>query len=164
MQTTDKEKTLEWQHFYLPNIPIYQTKLSQDIVDRLWSYVDKATENANKDLAGNIGESLSLVDKEDYFMRYVIGPIADLYVRNEHSVTWIQNNHTFKSKSLVMSRFWVNFQNKHEFNPIHDHSGIISFVVWMRIPTEYEEQHNISFCKNSNAPSASDFQFVIPIC
>jgi hypothetical protein len=53
METTDKEnkkeKTLEWSHFQLPNIPIYQTKLPQDIVDRLWGYVDKAKEkNSNK--------------------------------------------------------------------------------------------------------------------
>jgi len=160
MPTTDKKTgNIEWQNFYLPNIPIYQTKLPQDVIDRLWEYVSKATVNANKDLAGNIGKSLEIVDEDDYFMKSIIGPISQLYVSHEHSVTWVQNHHTFKSKSLVMNRFWVNFQNKHEFNPIHNHSGLISFVVWMKIPTNYEDQHSLPICANSNAPSASDFQF-----
>ena len=162
MQTTDKDKKegkLEWQNFYLPNIPIYQTKLPQDIVDRLWRYIKSAKKNYNHELAGNINESLLLVDEDDYFMKHVVGPIAQLYVNHEHSVTWVQNNHNFKSKSLMMSKFWVNFQNQHEFNPIHNHSGLVSFVVWMKIPTHYEEQHELPISKNSNAPSASDFQF-----
>ena len=142
MPTTDNEdKKLEWSNFLLPNIPIYQTKLSQDIMDRLWGYVDKAKVNYNEGLAGNIDTSLLLEDEDDYFMRYVVGPIAELYVNHAHSVTWVQRHHTQNSKSLVMSRFWVNFQNKHEFNPIHNHSGLVSFVVWMKIPTHHEQQH-----------------------
>ena len=160
MPTTDNEdKKLEWSNFHLPNIPVYQTKLPQDIMDRLWGYVDKAKDNYNHQLAGNIEQSLVLEDEDDYFMKYVVGPIADLYVNHAHSVTWVQNHHTVKSRSLTLSRFWVNFQNQHEFNPIHNHTGIVSFVVWMKIPTDFMEQHEIPFCKNSNAPSASDFQF-----
>ena len=55
MPTTDNEdKKLEWSNFHLPNIPIYQTKLPQDIMDRLWGYVDKAKVRYNEGLAGNI--------------------------------------------------------------------------------------------------------------
>jgi hypothetical protein len=160
MQTTDEaDRKIEWKNFYLPNIPIYETKLPQDVVDRLWKYIDKAKENYNEQLAGNISESLLLEDEDDYFMKQIVGPIAQLYVSHEHSVTWVQRPMTHTHKTLVLNRFWVNFQNKHEFNPIHNHTGIVSFVVWMRVPTEYKEQHEIPFCKNSNAPSASDFQF-----
>ena len=160
METTDnEEKKLEWSNFYLHNIPIYQTKLPQDIMDRLWGYVDKAKENYNKDLAGNIDTSLLLEDEDGYFMNHVVGPIADLYINHIHSVTWVQNNHTYRSKSLTLNKFWVNFQKKHEFNPIHNHSGVVSFVIWMKIPTHYEEQHALPISANSNAPSASDFQF-----
>ena len=150
---------LRWDEFYLPNIPIYQTKLPKDIVDLLWGYVNEATENRNADLAGNIHESLKLVDKDDYFLKNVVSPVVNLYVNHTHSVSWIQHHHTLKSKSLAMSGFWVNFQNKHEFNPSHNHRGLISFVVWMKIPTHYEQQHALPICKNSNEPSASDFQF-----
>lgn len=150
---------MEWQYFNLPNIPIYQTKLPDDVMDRLWKYVDKAKENYNHKLAGNIERSLVLEDEDDYFMKFIVSPIADAYVNHEHSMHWIQEHHTHCSKSLVLNNFWVNFQNQHEFNPIHNHGGVVSFVIWMKIPTEYQDQYNIPFCKNSIRPSASDFQF-----
>ena len=59
-----------------------------------------------------------------------------------------------------MDSFWVNFQKQHEFNPMHNHSGVYSFVVFMKIPTDWKEQHEIPFVKDSNAPKASDFEFV----
>ena len=51
--------------------------------------------------------------------------------------------------------WWVNYQYQTEFNPEHAHTGITSFVIWMKIPTRYQDQHNLPF--HSNA--ASDFQF-----
>lgn len=159
MQTTDKEIKLEWSSFELPNIPIYETKLPQKIVDRLWGYVNKAKENWNSHLAGNIDKSLLLEDEDDYFMNNIVGPIANLYTINANSVDWINDTHTHGSKSLKLSSLWVNFQNKHEYNPLHNHGGIVSFVVWMKIPTHWEDQHALPISANSNTPSASDFQF-----
>lgn len=150
---------IKWEQFNLPNIPIYQTKLPQDIIDRLWDYVGKAKENFNDNLAGNISKSLILEDEDNYFMKYVVGPIAQMYVDHVHSVTWVQNNFNTLPKSMTLSRFWVNFQNQNEFNPVHNHSGIVSFVIWMKIPTEWQDQHALPISANSNAPSASDFQF-----
>ena len=151
---------MKWQFFNLPNIPIYQTQLPDDVVNRLWKYIDKAKINHNDNLAGNIERSLLLEDEDDYFMKNVVGPIADAYVEHRHSLAWVQDNRNNPSnQSLVLQRFWVNFQNKHEFNPLHNHGGVVSFVIWMKIPTEYQDQHDIPFCKNSNHPSASDFQF-----
>ena len=160
MPTTDNfEGKIKWEQFILPNIPIYQTKLPQDITDRLWRYVDKAKVNINDELAGNISESLLLDDEDDFFMKYVVGPIAQMYTNQINGVTLFQNNFTTKPKNISLSRFWVNFQNQNEFNPIHHHSGIVSFVIWMKIPTKYKDQHALPISANSNAASASDFQF-----
>ena len=150
---------LDWQTFYLPNIPIYQTKLPQDVIDRLWGYIYNAKENFNLELAGNIDKSLLLVDEEDYFMNHVLKQVSEWYVNHIDSVPWIQNTNSHRFKSMILNKFWVNFQNKHEFNPIHKHDGLFSFVVWMKIPTHYEEQYQIPIAKNSNSPSASNFQF-----
>ena len=59
-----------------------------------------------------------------------------------------------------MNSFWVNFQKQHEFNPMHNHSGVYSFVVFMKIPTVWKEQCEIPFVKESNSPKASAFEFV----
>ena len=34
----------------------------------------------------------------------------------------------------------VNYQYQTDFNPFHFHGGVYSFAIWMKIPTEWEEQ------------------------
>ena len=58
-----------------------------------------------------------------------------------------------------LNKFWVNFQKENEFNPPHNHAGMWSFVIWVKIPTDWREQHALPFSANSNEPCASDFQF-----
>jgi len=35
---------------------------------------------------------------------------------------------------------WVNFQRKHEFNPVHVHEGLFSFVFWHKIPYKMSDE------------------------
>ena len=41
---------------------------------------------------------------------------------------------------LTTTPFWVNLQKKYEYNPIHDHSGILSFVIWHKVPFLYKDE------------------------
>ena len=157
--SSKEQNKLVWNHYNLPNIPIYQTKLPQDIMDRLWGYVSKARVKYNDNLAGNIDSSYLLDDEDNFFFDKVVGPIAYMYANHTHSVTWVPRYNLLNTKSLMMNRFWVNFQKKHEFNPIHTHSGIVSFVIWMKIPTNSEDQHALPISANSNSPTASNFEF-----
>jgi hypothetical protein len=43
-----------------------------------------------------------------------------------------------------MDRFWVNYMKQHEFNPLHFHIGLYSFVIFMKIPTHWKEQHEMN--------------------
>ena len=54
---------------------------------------------------------------------------------------------------------WVNYQKQYEFNPLHDHTGIYSFVIWLQIPTEYKDQRELLIAKNTNSPVISNFCF-----
>ena len=60
-----------------------------------------------------------------------------------------------------MQKLWVNYQKENEFNPLHDHTGIYSFVIWMKIPTNHFEQNKnpISLDSNSHKISVFDFQY-----
>jgi hypothetical protein len=60
---------------------------------------------------------------------------------------------------FCLRTLWVNFQKENEFNPLHDHGGVFSFVVWVKIPTDWKEQHALPISANSNLPKASDFEF-----
>ena len=60
---------------------------------------------------------------------------------------------------LGVSDVWVNFQSKHEFNPAHDHSGVLSFVLWINIPYTIKEENEKSPGKKSKRPLSGHFGF-----
>ena len=157
-------KEVLWEPFQLPNIPLHKTKLSKEIMDYLWSVIRQAeTDNVEDSndyshrLAGNITGSLGLEDKDDYFLNEVVGPLTNRIVKEDPKnfapPVDFSLHHKFEAK--LSMNWWVNYQYQTEFNPSHAHSGITSFVIWMKIPTKSEEQHNLSF----HSDAASDFQF-----
>ena len=42
---------------------------------------------------------------------------------------------------LMLFNTWVNFQKKHEFNPIHTHDGVFSFVIWHKVPFTQKDEY-----------------------
>ena len=148
-------ENVQWSTYELPNIPIYETKLPKDILDTLWRYIGKATDRLNHKLAGNIDESLILEDEEDTLLLFLT-PVVERYL---NTVRVKISDYDRISNELKLESLWVNYQKQHEFNPLHNHFGLISFVIWMKIPTDWKEQHELPFAKNSNGPVASDFQF-----
>ncbi len=44
------------------------------------------------------------------------------------------------SKNTVMPSVWINFQQKHEYNPVHCHEGLLSFVYWVKIPYSLDNE------------------------
>jgi hypothetical protein len=135
------------------------------IIDKLWKYISyakSAPEKINSSLAGNLSNSLTLEDKDDWFLSEVLIPtIGDYknifkYQSGSHGTQSILS----KEALYILPEFWVNFQKQHEFNPIHDHGGVFSFVLFMKIPYDWREQHKLPFVSGSNTPSASNFEFV----
>ena len=51
-----------------------------------------------------------------------------------------------ENAEFVLKKLWVNYQKKYDFNPIHIHSGVFSFVIWVQIPydlTEERKRYNL---------------------
>ena len=151
----------------------FHVKLSDDILKHLWKSVDEAKVKKNSvktNLVGNISQSYDLIDENDYFFNELIEPLSKIYMESSpinfftpnvlHNVNKLElmNNSAIE---LKMTDFWVNFQKQHEFNPPHFHAGDYSFVVFMKIPTHWKEQHALPLSINSNSPNASNFQFLL---
>jgi len=142
-----------------------ETNLSGTLaMDKLWEYISNAKENPishNNTLAGNISSSLVLNDTDNWFFVNTCIPIIKKYIEFFKKSTAFNSQPISKNDlPYGLDRFWVNFQKQHEFNPMHNHSGVYSFVVFMKIPTVWKEQCEIPFVKESNAPKASAFEFV----
>lgn len=39
-----------------------------------------------------------------------------------------------------LTTLWINYAKKYDFNPIHHHSGVYSFVIWVKIPYDLEKE------------------------
>ena len=66
-----------------------------------------------------------------------------------------------ESNDLIDKSDWFfnNTQKQNEFNPLHNHNGVYSFVIWMKIPTKHNEQNNNPISSRANAHLISAFQF-----
>ena len=149
------------RHF--PNIGVVEGKLPKDIIDNLWKLIEesrKKPEDMKPELAGNISSSIRL-DGNSPLMKGFIQNIIPKYIQHTiHSFGPPYRLTVKEGQRFSLQSLWVNFQKKHEFNPPHDHAGIYSFVIWMQIPTSYEEQKKLPICAESNAHgSISNFGF-----
>ncbi len=111
-------------------------------------------------LAGNIKEEwnlepsipilntyiLSLINKHPFHLNYLLKERKKFF--NEE-----------KTPLLKLINLWVNFQKKHEFNPIHNHSGLFSFIIFVQIPYDLEKELKEGPGSLSNSNFTSCLQF-----
>ena len=108
-------------------------------------------------LVGQINSSYSIIDKDSWFF---INVLSKLGVEYESKFSDLGKRIPASNKhSYYLSNMWVNYQKQYEFNPLHDHTGIYSFVIWLQIPTEYKDQRELLIAKNTNSPVISNFCF-----
>ncbi len=146
----------------MPVLPWIDHRLTKEAMDYLWDDINGKQTDYRKYLAGNISKSDQIEDKDNWFYETVLKDRAEhLYYKEWINYYEIVVTKTEPRPEFFLKDLWVNYQKQHEFNPPHKHDGIFSFVVFMKIPTHWKEQHALPISANSNAPCASDFQFLI---
>ena len=141
-----------------PNLGWLEKKLSDEEMKRLWKYIDNRGESVKDTLAGHVHESNSLIDEDGWFFKNTLLQLIYMYAGEFDNVgdkLPTPNKHPY-----FLSRMWVNYQKQCEYNPLHDHTGVYSFVIWMKIPTKQEEQDKISFSSEANTKKNSKFQIL----
>jgi len=145
-----------------PNIGFLKINLNQEQMAPILQEVTEIKENfllverANKFLVGNIKKEFELTKSHKH-----IELLLQDYVQH------YEDNFKFMSKITVLSenrplyldKLWVNFQEKHEFNPVHDHTGVFSFVIWVKIPYNLKNETALSPGVDSAQPLAGHFSF-----
>lgn len=112
----------------------------------------------NAYLAGNIEQEYRLDKYTSKLEKYLLDEIG-----NEPDLMKYMNydfNCNTEDRLLTLTSLWVNFQKKHEFNPIHNHDGIFSFIIFLQIPYLREEQKKISPGRESNLECSGLVEFI----
>ena len=73
------------------------------------------------------------------------------YENEFHYLNKFKNNSS--STPLICKDPWINIQSQGEFIPVHEHDGVLSYSLWVKIPYDIDEE-----LKNSQY--ASTFQFL----
>lgn len=145
-----------FSHITLPNPGVTTGTLPSHIFQEVIKEIkelerdDEGYIKMNTMLAGQIEKEYHL-KKSQVLMNPFLEQMATEYSKNFN----YHPNHNFEVKSL-----WVNFQQKTEYNPIHNHEGLLSFVCWMQIPYHIQDEYNVVHSQNSRIKTASTFQFV----
>ena len=146
-------------------------RLDSKIINYLWEIVKEGkekNESAKGTLAGNLSHSFYIVDKDNIFEENLY-PLVQYYCKNynyfipDPPIVVDKNFNKLKCllSSVTLESFWANYQYKHEFNPIHKHTGFLSFVIWLKIPYDNEDQEKLSFLEGVQKQNrrAGNFQF-----
>ena len=71
---------------------------------------------------------------------------------------YLKRNNLDVADAVKFQESWVNLQVKHEYNPLHDHSGVLSWVIWVNIPYDLEEE--LKMFPTAKNQDVSMFSFV----
>lgn len=124
-------------------------KLDDNTLYDFWYYVAHA-QKKRSELNGLLRRSLKLEDTFDY----VIGTIFKGLLNSDLNDVIMSSAYkklsacdiNFEHKVIVpkLKELWVNFQQQYEVIPLHDHTGLFSFVIWMKIPYSWEDEAKLA--------------------
>ena len=140
-----------------------ETRLNEKHMDLLWSCIEKRGQEPYPNLAGNLYGSYAL-ENNNTFYNSIIDPLVrywikvygdDIFGNQIKLIPWVSAN-----METYLNDWWVNYQHEGDYNPLHDHGGIFSFVIWMKIPTDWKDQKKLPRSIHSTSSTVSNFQFV----
>jgi hypothetical protein len=108
----------------------------------------------NNNLAGNIKKEFDLTDIKAQCEPFILNA-CKFYKENYPAY----KPQIVRQSPIVLKDFWINFQSKHEFNPVHNHTGLFSFVIWLDIPYDINDELTKGPGHKSNNNLAGHFEF-----
>lgn len=127
------------------------------VVDDIQKDFSKAL-TYNESLAGNIKKEFLVTEELHTHLYNVVMPLVTII---EHQYHYIKHIDILdKPCPLMVHSAWINFQEKYEFNPLHNHSGVMSFVMWLKVPYSMEDELNNPSSINAKMKCPAHFSFV----
>ena len=154
---------MEYLSLQFQNIGFIKASFSNEQLAPLRKEIEKLSRNFNSGvkhnhkLAGNLQYEFLLKESK----KHTYNLVAPLFLEFDKQFNnYITKNPLLPENSpIVLKDLWVNFQKKHEFNPLHDHTGIMSFVIWLKIPYLMEDELKASPGASANPNLAGHFCF-----
>ncbi len=137
---------------------LWRSKVNEDIILELSRRAliirNSEKNNAEHKLAALMHDewSYSLEDAK-WFV-----PVIDPWVKKYLEEFSKNRNNDLTSKNWYLQSLWVNYQKQYDFNPPHNHSGSLSFVIYLNVPEELKSEGKL-WKNNGPKPGAIVFQY-----
>jgi hypothetical protein len=155
---------MNFQLEQLPNNGIVYAYFSDEELEPILKEVSGIMNNnfingkrINNTLVGNIKNEFALIEAKEYLNKLLLPLCLEHNMAFKHTFTI---NNLKQDFSIVLESAWINFQQKYEFNPVHCHRGIYSFVIWLKIPFLISEEKLMPHSKDSNGTPPGSFEFL----
>jgi hypothetical protein len=114
-------------------------------------------EPRNKNLAGHILKEYRIAHSQKLLEPFIL----DLVIKYNSVYNNLKEfNFLTHNIPMMIENPWVNFQKKHEFNPVHNHKGMMSFVIYLQIPYDLKREFEEGPGRLVPEPCTSCFQFL----
>ena len=128
----------------LPNNGILDVTLDKNVLDHLHHLVEKYEPDDAK-------QQWMLIDDDNRFQKEVLNPIIQEYVTDYGFPGKLKTTHIH---DLTFQKFWANYTGKGEYQALHNHDAIWSFVIWLKLPAVANDEQSV---KEAMHPDAGDF-------
>ena len=139
-----------FEHIQLPNPGLTRGMIPQEIYQPVMQEIreiekdDRGIYKMNRTLAGQIEREYQLEKSKQHIVPYLE------QMGREYQKNWDY----YQGQDLKVDSLWVNLQQKTEYNPIHNHDGVLSYVAWLDVPYKHENEINL---KQSRESRTKDF-------
>ena len=124
----------------------------------------KSKENDHRHaLSGNLSEEYSYAgmfseEEHELLSDYILAAAEDY--TGAAQIKLKRNNILIQKHNMKINVPWVNFMKQGEWNPRHYHTGLLSLVIFLKVPKEIaRENYKAESVKHSRQPSAGMLQF-----
>jgi len=146
-----------FEYIQLPNPGLIRGMIPPEIYQSVMQEIkeierdDIGIVKMNRNLAGQIEREYQLEKSKPHIVPYL----------EEMGREYQKNWNYYQEQNLKVDSLWVNLQQKTEYNPIHNHEGILSYVAWLEVPYKHENEINIKKSRESRTKKFSaSFQFI----
>ena len=156
-------------HEFSNNLGYIDEKMPDDVFKIVLDEIDIAAGQKvphNTKLVGNIEEQYLMGFKNQvnmYKLETYLRGLAGIYEKKFNYMSCM-GNQTMSldqgmSFDLRLRNCWVNFMKKYEFNPIHNHSGLYSFNIFVKVPYNLKEEFDSPRTQNKDQKFPGCFSF-----
>lgn len=142
-----------FEELSLDNPGVLIGKIPEDLFAELKAGVAPSVEAAipyNNELVGNIEQEYRFEISSEFTS--FLNTMWTAY--RERFQVWMHQEYNIPDYA------WINLMKKGEFNPLHLHDGVASWVTWLDIPYDLQEEIKSDSFQRREYPTASMFQFV----